>query len=92
MYENASHSYLCRERVGFQNLEIWKIPPPLSLPADGPLLRMSVLQLGLKPGGQNQWKLVVYAGEQSEWPAQGPILSIMVGPFLPGEHLPYAAC
>jgi len=35
---------------------------------------------------------VVYAGEQGEWPAQGPILSIMVGPFLPGEHLPYAAC
>jgi hypothetical protein len=36
--------------------------------------------------------LAVYAGEQGEWPAQAPILSIMVGPFLPGEILPYATC
>lgn len=65
---------------------------PPSIPADGPLLRVSVLQPGLKRGGQNQRELVVYAGEQGEWPAQAPILSIMVGPFLPGENLPCAAC
>jgi len=84
--ENAGHSYLCRERVG-PNPRTWKMPPS-SIPADESLLRVSVLQPELKRSGQNQRELAVYAGEQGEWPAQAPILSIMVGPFLPGENLP----